>query len=531
MEKVQKKIVESSFFSLITTYSSFFIGIISTFAIARLISTEEWAFLILSNIFIGQAIFVSSCFPPSAQSTLQYYIPHLSKGEEINKIRSFIFHVYKIRILAAIITFFGYILLMYFANFDAVLTQIILIQSPILICSIISALNISIFYAFQKFKFGFISSFINILINTTSIVIIFLFQLENPLILIAYSYLISTFVSCVISTILVFQFIPKRDDDAPKEKYNYFQVHKKYGMNLTIAGFFDMGVVLLVSLFYLESGSILFITYIGVCEGIMGLALSFSSSNRSAYTSIFSKIKYEEDQTQFLNLYHQLNKYSMLFLSIFVAIMFFFAQVIIMIIYTSTYLIILLPIQFYLLTAFSKLLIRNLMTVSQSTNNTKIVPMITFSQAVFGFITIVIAVLYFNFFVLILFYILNSYFILILLIYLVRRFTKFKIQLTEILKLYVIFIICILITIPFLFFNIISFQDELLTLIINSSIRFLIFLSSFYILIYTTKFITKEEFRQLSNILPILSSENKIVQRFERFIDRILPSKKIEVEE
>ena len=107
MSKIQKKIIESSTFGVLNVYINFPLGLLGSFIIARIISPEEWGFLLLSLSFISVAVFFSSIFPPGAEGSIVYYVPHL-KSENGNKnleIRKFLFHIYKTRLLSCFIAY------------------------------------------------------------------------------------------------------------------------------------------------------------------------------------------------------------------------------------------------------------------------------------------------------------------------------------------------------------------------------------------------------------------------------------------
>ena len=79
MLKIHKKVAESSSYNLITIYLTFIFGILNTFILARLLIPEEWALIILTLSFINIVILCSNLFPPNAQESIKYYIPHLLK--------------------------------------------------------------------------------------------------------------------------------------------------------------------------------------------------------------------------------------------------------------------------------------------------------------------------------------------------------------------------------------------------------------------------------------------------------------------
>jgi len=147
-----------------------------------------------------------------------------------------------------------YLLVINLYNFKAKLFQIILIMSPIVLFLIIKNLNNSILLAFQKFKLVFISNIIYALTITVSLVLIFIFQIMDPIILIAYGSLSGAFLSCIISIFLMIPIIhyKKRSNIPIQYKQEFLEVHKKYGLYLTLADVFVQFTNLTVYLLFLN---------------------------------------------------------------------------------------------------------------------------------------------------------------------------------------------------------------------------------------------------------------------------------------
>ena len=497
MSETKKKLVESGSLTLIKIYLNYFLGIFDIFLVARLITPEEWALLLLAISFVGLATYFCNFVPPAAGNTIQYFIPKtIAEGKDSNnKIRSFILYIYKIKLSFSIIISAFYLLIMCLLNFEHVLFQIILILLPLIFLNVINNLNSSIIIAYYKFKFGFVLGIINSLIYTITLLFIFIFQLENPLILIAYFNLLSMIFSSIISFIYIIQLIPRRDITS-KTSFNYKKefsnLHKRYGLYLVIAGGFAQIGGLLNNMLYLLFGFLSYITYVSICEKTASTILRISSSNESINVSIFSQINEKEDTNKFKKYFFYLIKYYTLFICLFIGFFFFYIEIIISIVYSEIYLVILNAIQICIFTAFSRMFARNLMMVLNSTNNTKYTMMYNLIQAIIFFITIFIGLIYFEFFIIMLFYVIATFFLNYILFLLVNKATNLKFRFIKLYRAFILFLISILITIPLnLFINIHLFTDNnFLHLLINSSIKFGIFLLIFYIIIYISRFIT-----------------------------------------
>lgn len=83
-----EKIIKANFFTLLRTYIGFFIIIFSNFLIARLLSDEEWGFLILglSTVLILGILF--GYFPLATNLTLNQYIPRYKYKNILDQLKS-----------------------------------------------------------------------------------------------------------------------------------------------------------------------------------------------------------------------------------------------------------------------------------------------------------------------------------------------------------------------------------------------------------------------------------------------------------
>ena len=66
-----------------------------------------------------------------------------------------------------------------------------------------------------------------------------------------------------------------------------------------------------------------------------------------------------------------------------------------------------------------------------------------------------------------------------------------------------------------------EFDKAYLNFFVNGTVKFAAFALVFYVLFYYTKVITKEEFKDLIEIIPILRSKNIIIQKEPRLLKLI----------
>jgi len=533
MSKTGKKLVESSSFSLIGVYINFIFGIVGTFFVARLITPDKWALLILTLSFVSLTTFFCNFFPPATDATIRYYIPTLIiEGEDSkNKIRGFIFHIYKIRLITTVPINILYLLITSLLFFGQELFTLILILSPIIFLNSITTLNGSILIAYQRFKLGFFMQIINGLIYTISLLTIFIFNLDNPLILIAYANLLIIIISFFLSFILIIPLIPSRKKDL-KVSLNYrkefIQIHKKYGIYLVLAGGIGQLTAILINCLFISFNVLTYITYFAICEKISSMVFRFSSSSESSNIPIFSELNNQADFQKFKTSFYYLIKYYSLFTCLLIGLIFCYIEIFVIIIYSETYLIIINAIQICLFTAFSRMFSRNLMVIANSTNNTKVIVFYNIIRMILLFIFLFIGLIFLDFFVVILFYVIVLFLLNYVLFLLINKATHLKLKFAILYRSFILFFISILITILLNYFiNIQFFLDNyFLNLFINRSIKLGGFLLFFYLIVYFSRFVTKEEFNKLSKIIPILNLEKKFTQKVKKLIEKFLPSEK-----
>ena len=535
MSKVQKKIIESSTFGVLNVYVNFLLGIVGTIIIARIISPTEWGFLLLSLSFIGVTVFFGTIFPPGAEGSIAYYIPYL-KSENGNKnleIRKFIFHIYKTRLLSCCIVYIIFLIVIsFFLQSNLLLFQITLILSPKIILLIIQNLNLSVYIAFQKFKLVFLGSTLNVITVTLGYLAIILMQFTQPLLIITFINLLSSIIPVVVSIFFIIPLIPTKTENDPSThtsyNKNFYKLHKTYGIYLFITGIFANIQNLIVNLLFFNFDVVSYITYFSICDKGVSQTLNFSGSNRSTYTSIFTEVNFQKNPEEFKKSFFQLFKYISLVVCLIGAFLFFFMETYITIVYSETYLIILIGVQIFLFATFSRLINRNLLLIVYSTNHNKISSIFSLIQMILNISFTLIGLLFFDFLTLVVFNIISTYLLSIILIYLINKIIDFKLKIKQLFYPFLLFMTCITITLLASFFiNFQFFSNSFFDTIFNSAIYYVIFIISFYVLVYLTKYITREELSQLLNLVPILKSKRKFIQRINNFIIKLFPSRDV----
>jgi len=140
----------------------------------------------------------------------------------------------------------------------------------------------------------------------------------------------------------------------------------------------------------------------------------------------------------------------------------------------------------------------------------------------------VFALIFFSFTALIILYLISSFLMSFIAIFLINKKMDLGLKSIVFFKPFAVFIAAFLIVFPLYYFINIPITPGiyLLNIFFNNCIKFILFAIIFYIIFYFTKVLTKEEFIQLIDIIPILHSDKKIIQKIVKLIIAFLPSDK-----
>ncbi|MGQ4876429.1 MAG: lipopolysaccharide biosynthesis protein [Promethearchaeia archaeon] len=522
MIESQKKIVESTIYNLIETYLGLILGIISIYCTARLLTPEEWGALLISLVFINFILFLCYLFPPAAQASLAYYISSTLGEEKIEweKIRASIIYTYKIRIISSLFFFIIIFFLFSYILNDSFLSPILLILSPTIILNTIMTLNQSIFLSYKKFNMKFIINIIRGSLYTFIILIIFLFQLQNPLILITYAHTFSILISFFPSIIFLRLLIPKKNQEIKKVNLSKFKsLHKEYGLNLIFIGLCTQLNLFIINILYVFFDLIEYSTYMTICQSLVSIIINLVGSDQKNYLTIFTSINLYKNPENFKKLFYQLSRFLFLFLYILIGVSFFFIDLYIEILYSEKYFFIIFYCQLFILVSFPRVLLRVLFIIPLSTNKTILYLKLNVFDAIFGIFLVFIALSFRNFSLLIFFALIQLFLLPIILISLINYSYKIKLNYFRLFKPFLMFLLNLIIIIPFTFIlNLQLINIPLIDSIINRIILIITFFIIFFVLIHSFKIITRQEVIYLLDIIPIINQKGLLRRIVEKFI-------------
>jgi len=247
LSKSRRTFVKNSVFSFLHIYSGFFLSLITSFILARMITQLEWGYLILGLSYISLFSLILIFFPPSFGITINYYIVTYQSLEQNTKLKSFVRNALSLRILFVSL-FFGIAIVLFFFSKEifqinlGIYTNLFLILSPLII---IKSLNLDIYYIYRAlnlFNLVFYLLVLNYLIQIIGFVFLFFFQhlitLEILGAIILLSSLIPFLINITYLTIKI-KFKIKKTEEPPVNYRTTLIYLYKYGTPFSVKNFGD----------------------------------------------------------------------------------------------------------------------------------------------------------------------------------------------------------------------------------------------------------------------------------------------------
>ncbi len=533
-ESTSEKIIKGNFYTIIQTYGSFFITILSSFFIARLLSEESWAFLILGLYTVSILGILFAFFPPAANLILNQYIPQYNYKNEIDKLRSLIYSILFLRLLISLVCWIIIFLIFIIFINQNILFQIYVILSPIIVFEIMINTCAFTLRGFYKFKEVAIINLSRILLLLALYTIIFFNSPENPIILLSLANVLSYLIPVFFSIIFIIRIVPKA-----KKKNNLlnirqvFKISKEFGIYFQVASSVSQGVLYIKQNFLFYSGSPEYLTYYKISRNSRNFALQASGASGTPLLSIFSELSAKKQYEKLEYTVYMISKYGILIHCIISAILFFFIDVYILLIYTENYLLIAFFIQILLFDGFAFILYSYLNAILVSINKPKLIFKRDIILRILDLLFSLFVIYFWGFSGYIIFVVLFSFFNLFVnwLIFKTRSVKEVNLKIWPILKMLILFLISLLISLIFSFFilNLINFENflihDIFKRILKDSIELGVFFIVFYLIIYVTKTITKEEINELLSRDIFSRNLKGLNKNISKVLIRFFPSK------
>jgi len=430
-----------------------------------------------------------------------------------------------------------FLILFWFLIKQNIFSQICIILSPLFVLTVIQKISVNTLRGFKKFKEATIIILSQIISLVIFYFIVFINPPVNPVFVISYFNVFSYIISTLLSLVFIIKVIPKLKTKEKlfhlKEIYN---ISKNYGIYLQLNSTFVDQSNLATQYFLFTFGIPDYLTYHKITKNSENFLQRSTGIAATPYQSIFSELVVKEQYKKMNAIYYKIIKYNGLIQCIMFSIMFYFMDLYIIIIYTETYLSIILFIQIFLLQSFIELIINNLDNMLIALNKHKMIFKRISVYLIFKLIFLFLGIYFFGFIGFIICEVISCYLygIISYLIIKINLFKSMEIRLKflPVLKLFFLFFISLSISVIFYFLilNLIDFQNifvnEIVRRRIQDSIGISIFLSVFYIILYLIKTFTKEEIDDLLNRDIFSRNFKGLNKKFSKVLIKFFPSEK-----
>ena len=85
--KDQRTLAKNSFYSYLGSYSNYFLALVTSFLLARMISISSWGYLITATSIISIFTVILGYLPPGLSASLNYYIPRYKTLKQMSILR------------------------------------------------------------------------------------------------------------------------------------------------------------------------------------------------------------------------------------------------------------------------------------------------------------------------------------------------------------------------------------------------------------------------------------------------------------
>ncbi len=344
LEPEYKTLAKNALYSIVLNYSIYFFTLLNSFLLARMISREEWAILILATSLIGIFSIIVNFIPPGLILSMNFYIPRYRARNKQSKLRSFVIKAFYTRILISSVVFL--IALISFSYFGGIFN--VFLKNHIILLYILSPLiillNLDTFFStfllgFNLFKtnlsFFILKSTVNILPLVFYLVLFKKIDIEIIALINLISITIPVLLEFLVFIFKIGKIKPKGDGDLKLKKFNKKVI--KYGGFLRFESF--------INTIWIEVQT----QAIGVLENkkwVTGnnIAKNYSNSNSLFLSSLtnpliysFSSLDYKKDFEKIQKMFEKIFSFSS-FLFLFIAgILYFLSDFFLSIIYSETY--------------------------------------------------------------------------------------------------------------------------------------------------------------------------------------------------
>lgn len=340
-----KILAKNSVFSFLNSYGTFIFQLIVYFFLARLLSKEEWGYLIVANSIILVIILIGSFFPPGLENSLNYFIPKFSALGQNNKLKFYIKYSVYFKLLFSL-PLFGIslsIFIFFPSMFNTTLngyTNLLYIYCPIIIIISVDRILISIQQGLNMFNTIFFLLIIKYIFHITTLIFCIIFITPIQVELIALINLLAFLIPFIINSVIILLKYRKIKADI-NESITYSEFFKEttnYGLNLRIGSFFSeiWTEIQTISIALFATAGM--VTGFNISRNYSVISASITITFLAPLTITFSRLFVKKGYEQIKNIYNIFLISSLFILLFFTGILFLCTDIFIVVIYGTSFL-------------------------------------------------------------------------------------------------------------------------------------------------------------------------------------------------
>ena len=343
----QKILVKNSFYSFMHHYGNFFFSLITALIIARVISIEEWGFLLLALSLIGFFTIILAFLPPGLGLSLIYYVSRFKALHQNTKLRSLVKNTMILRILFVIPIFFLSILIFtIFVEFFKINLKenfyLFYLLVPLIIINGLGKILSDLTRALNMFSFTLLMLIIKNIFYIGGLLYLFFYiesiKVSHIAVIIIFSSIIPFIINCLV-IFLKFQFNIKKSEEEGESFRECVKMVYKYGSYLSIIdafGIFNIEIRTQMVGIYETTGMVTGYHIAKRYNSVSGSAIApLNRPLNISLTRLYSKEQFHRIQ----KLYNTVFNYSLLLFLVATGFLFFIADFFLYLIYGEPYLI------------------------------------------------------------------------------------------------------------------------------------------------------------------------------------------------
>lgn len=328
-----KVLAKNTFISIFSSYGNYIFALITSFLLARMISRDDWAILILATSLIAILSIFPNFLPPGIIISLNFYIPRYQAKKQLTKLKSFILKALYLRIISVmLIVSIGLFIIIVFNDIFTIYLQnhisLLYILFPLIIISGFESLFIATLIGFNFFKINIIVLIIKSITNVIPLFTYFLIAKTIEIEMVAYINLISALIPFIIVSVIFFSKVLKlKDIGGEGMNYkNFMSIVVRYGSFLRIQNLigdlWKQAETQAIGVYE----KLMWVTGFSISKNYTRISGLFLTSLNSPLIYSFSSLDYKKNEDKIAKMFLIIYRYSLFTFLLITGILFFFSD-------------------------------------------------------------------------------------------------------------------------------------------------------------------------------------------------------------